>query len=41
MEIAAKENIEPIDHIEYVGTDDVWGLFKIDLSKVRTPYDQK
>ncbi len=37
MEAAAQLNIEPVDHIEYVGTDDVWGLFEIDLARVRTP----
>ncbi len=37
MEIAAKLKLEPVDHIQYFGTDDVWGLFEIDLSKVATP----
>ena len=37
MEIAAEKNIEPVGHMEYVGTDDVWGLFSIDLKDLRTP----
>jgi len=37
MEIAAEKNIEPVGHMEYVGTDDVWGLFAIDLKDLRTP----
>lgn len=37
MEIAAEKDIEPVGHIEYVGTDDVWGLFAIDLEDLRTP----
>lgn len=37
MEIAAEKNIEPVGNIEYVGTDDVWGLFAIDLKDLRTP----
>jgi len=37
MEIAAEKNIEPVGNIEYVGTDDVWGLFSIDLKDLRTP----
>jgi 2',3'-cyclic-nucleotide 2'-phosphodiesterase/3'-nucleotidase len=37
MEIAAEKNIEPVGNIEYVGTDDVWGLFAINLKDLRTP----
>ncbi len=37
MEVAEELGIEQVDHISYVGTDDVWGLFEIDLSKVKTP----
>jgi 2',3'-cyclic-nucleotide 2'-phosphodiesterase / 3'-nucleotidase / 5'-nucleotidase len=37
MELAAEKNLEPVAHFEYFGTDDVWGLFEIDLSKVPTP----
>lgn len=39
MEIAAEKNIEPVGHIEYVGTEDVWGLFTINLKDVKTPED--
>jgi len=38
MEEARELNIEPVSSLEYVGTDDVWGLFSIDLSKMKTPY---
>jgi len=37
MEVAEELGIEQVDHISYIGTDDVWGLFEIDLSKVKTP----
>ena len=37
MEIATEKNIEPVGNIEYVGTDDVWGLFSIDLKDLKTP----
>lgn len=37
MKIAAEKNIEPVGHMEYVGADEVWGLFSIDLKDLRTP----
>ena len=38
MDEAAALNIEPVAQFEYFGTDDVWGLFTIDLSQMKTPY---
>jgi len=37
MEAAAELGIEQVDHISYFGTDDVWGLFEIDLSRIKAP----
>lgn len=37
MEKAAKMNVEPVGHFQYFGTDDVWGVFEIDLAHVPTP----
>lgn len=37
MEEAAATGVEPVDHLEYYGTDGVWGVFTIDLSKIQTP----
>ncbi|NMB25192.1 MAG: hypothetical protein GX986_06635 [Firmicutes bacterium] len=37
VEVASELGIEPVDHITYFGSEDVWGLFEIDLSKVQTP----
>lgn len=37
MDVAAAQNIEPVAHIEFFGTEDVWGLFAVDLAGVRTP----
>jgi hypothetical protein len=37
METAAELNLEPVNHVEYVGTEDVWGLFAINLSAIKTP----
>ena len=37
MKAAAAQDIEPVGHIEFIGTDDVWGLFVVDLMGVTTP----
>ncbi len=37
LEAAAETGVEPVDHIEYYGTDGIWGLFEIDLSQIITP----
>ena len=37
LEVAGKLNLEPVAHIEYFGTDEIWGLFEIDLSQIITP----
>lgn len=37
MEVAAKMNVEPVGHFEFFDTDEEWGLFEMDLSKVPTP----
>lgn len=36
MDAAAKMDVEPVAHFQYSGTDDVWGVFEMDLSKVPT-----
>lgn len=38
MERAAELGVEPVDHISYVGTEEVWGLFEIDLASIQTPH---
>ena len=38
IDVATEMNIEPVSQFEYFGTEDVWGLFTIDLSKMKTPY---
>lgn len=37
MEVSATQNIEPVGHLEFFGTDDVWGLFTINLTDVTIP----
>ena len=37
MEVAAAQNIEKVGHIEFFGTEDVWGLFTINLSDITIP----
>lgn len=37
LEVAGELGVEPVDHIEYYGTDGIWGVFKIDLSQIVTP----
>lgn len=37
LELAAETGVEPVNHIEYYGTDGIWGLFEIDLSRVVNP----
>lgn len=37
MEVAAKMNLEPVAHFEFFDTEEEWGVFEMDLSKVPTP----
>lgn len=38
LDVAAEMNLEQVDQFAYEGTEDVWGLFTIDLSMMKTPY---
>lgn len=39
MDLAAAQNIEPVAHIAFYSTEDVWGLFEVDLARVPTPFE--